>query len=97
MSSETQLQYDIKIKEPKKYRVLLLNDDYTTVDFVIDILMNIFKKSYADAERIMVSVHQKGSGVCGVYTKEIAQTKVLHVSNRAKDSGFPLKAIMEEE
>ncbi len=96
-------QNDIELEEhldldfPKKYKVYLLNDDYTTMEFVIDILMGIFHKSYAEAERIMLEIHKKERGLCGVYTYEIAETKIAQVHKRARDNGFPLKAYMEEE
>jgi ATP-dependent Clp protease adaptor protein ClpS len=99
MATNTDLElYDeVKIKHPKKYKVFLLNDDYTSMDFVVDILMSIFHKSYTQAEQIMLDIHKKDSGLCGIYTHEIAETKVLQVHKKAKDNGFPLKAIMEEE
>jgi ATP-dependent Clp protease adaptor protein ClpS len=79
------------------YKVYLLNDDYTSMDFVIDVLMTIFHKSYHDAERIMLEIHQKERGLCGVYSFEIAETKVMQVSKLAREQGFPLKCTMEEE
>jgi len=82
--------------EPKQYLVYLLNDDYTSMDFVIDVLMNIFHKSYQEAEKVMLDVHKKDRGVCGVYTYEVAETKVMQVSKLAREQGFPLKATMEE-
>ncbi len=82
--------------EPKQYLVLLLNDDYTSMDFVIDVLMNIFHKNYQEAEQIMLDVHKKDRGVCGVYTYEVAETKVMQVGKLAREQGFPLKATMEE-
>ena len=94
---EHELEQDIKIKYPKRYKVLILNDDYTSMDFVTDILMSVFHKSYAEAEAVMLDVHKKNKVICGVYTHEIAETKVLVVHRRAKESGFPLKCIMEEE
>lgn len=92
-----ELTDEVMIKYPKKYKVYLLNDDYTSMDFVIDILMSIFHKSYEEAEKIMLDIHKKERGLCGVYTYEIAETKVMQVTRKAKDSGFPLKATMEEE
>jgi len=94
---EHELAHDIQIKHPKRYKVLILNDDYTSMEFVIDILMNVFHKTYEQAENIMLDVHKKNKGICGVYTHEIAETKVLIVHKKAKDSGFPLKCTMEEE
>jgi ATP-dependent Clp protease adaptor protein ClpS len=86
-----------KTKEPEQYKVLLLNDDYTTMDFVVDILESIFNKQPAEAFRIMMQVHTQGKGLCGVYPLEIAETKVATVEERARDNGFPLKAVMEKE
>lgn len=94
---EFELEEEVMIKHPKKYKVFILNDDYTSMDFVVDILMSVFHKSYEQAENIMLEVHKKDRGLCGVYTHEIAETKVMQVVKKAKDSGFPLKATMEEE
>jgi len=94
---DLELIEETKIKYPKKYKVLLLNDDYTSMEFVIEILMGIFHKSYQEAELIMLEVHKQEKGICGVYTNEIAETKVMQVHKKARDSGFPLRAEMEEE
>ncbi len=94
---DVELEEVLELDHPKKYKVYLLNDDYTTMDFVVDILMRIFHKSYEEAERIMLEIHKKDKGLCGVYTYEIAETKVAQVHKRARDNGFPLKAYMEEE
>ncbi|MBN1969961.1 MAG: ATP-dependent Clp protease adaptor ClpS [Candidatus Delongbacteria bacterium] len=83
------------IYEPEEYKVLLLNDDYTTMEFVIQILMELFHKSIEEANAIMMSVHKNGSGICGIYVKEIAETKVMQVKSLAKTNGFPLRATME--
>ena len=93
---ETISREDTKIKEPKLYRVMLLNDDYTTMDFVVSVLEGIFRKSPAEATQIMLHVHQRGKGVCGVFAREIAETKVALVHQRARAAGFPLKCVMEE-
>ena len=87
----------IEIKEPRMYKVLLLNDDYSSMEFVIKVLMQIFHHSFEKATEIMLSVHEQGNGLCGVYTYEIAETKVAHVRKMAKEEKFPLRAIMEEE
>jgi len=87
---------DIALGHPKQYNVFLLNDDYTSMDFVVDVLMKIFRRNFHDAHRIMIEVHQKGRGLCGVYPYEIAETKVQQVSSTARENGFPLKAMMEE-
>lgn len=94
---EFELQVETKIAFPKKFKVYLLNDDYTSMDFVVDVLMSIFHRNYEEAEKIMLDIHKKERGLCGVYTHEIAETKVMQVIKKAKDSGFPLKATMEEE
>ncbi len=90
------LEDSLELREPKKYQVYLLNDDYTSMDFVIDILMGVFRKTYSDAHKIMLQVHQNGRGLCGIYSYEIAETKIHQVSSLARESGFPLKAVMEE-
>ena len=85
-----------KTKRPKLYRVILHNDDYTTMEFVIEVLETIFLKSPAEAFRIMMSVHTRGHGVCGAYSYEVAETKVGQVHDRAREQGYPLRASMEE-
>lgn len=86
-----------EFKEPPMYKVLLHNDDYTTMDFVVRILEEIFHKSPAEAVGIMLKVHHEGIGLCGYYPGEIAETKVNAVHIRAKEAMFPLKASMENE
>lgn len=95
--TDFELQDEVLIKHPSKYKVFVLNDDYTSMDFVIDILITIFHKSYEEAENVMLEIHKKDRGLCGVYTHEIAETKVMQVIKKAQESGFPLKATMEEE
>jgi len=85
-----------ELKEPRRFRVLLHNDDYTSMDFVVAVLIDIFRKSREQAMSIMLSVHEKGIGVCGVYTAEVAETKVAMVHARARAEGFPLRCSMEE-
>ncbi|HMK61339.1 MAG TPA: ATP-dependent Clp protease adapter ClpS [Dissulfurispiraceae bacterium] len=103
MSDGTKLGEDIRVRsrhetrEPSLYRVILLNDDYTTMEFVIHVLETIFSKPAAEAVQIMLSVHKKGSGICGVYTREIAETKLSAVHGTARKNGYPLKCIMEKE
>jgi ATP-dependent Clp protease adaptor protein ClpS len=84
-------------KRPELFKVLLLNDDYTTMDFVVEVLESIFNKQPAEAFRIMMMVHTQGKGLCGVYPHEIAETKVEAVISSAREHGFPLKAAMEPE
>jgi ATP-dependent Clp protease adaptor protein ClpS len=86
-----------KTQKPSLYRVLLLNDDYTPMDFVVHILESVFHKSTVEATQIMLNVHRKGSGLAGVYTREIAETKVHTVQELARKNTLPLKCIMEEE
>lgn len=90
-------QTDQRTQEPTRYKVLLLNDDYTTMDFVVEILESIFHKSPAESFRIMMQVHTQGRGLCGVYTFEVAETKVAAVHDLARAHGFPLRACLEEE
>lgn len=84
-------------KEPDLYRVILLNDDYTTMEFVIYVLETVFHKPPAEATRIMLNVHKKGAGLCGVYTREIAETKATQVHEMAAENQFPLKCTLERE
>lgn len=84
-------------KKPELYKVLLLNDDYTTMDFVVEVLRRVFHKSEEEATRIMLNVHHQGVGVCGSYPMEIAETKVDQVDSLARERGFPLKCTMERE
>ncbi|QTA81567.1 ATP-dependent Clp protease adapter protein [Desulfonema limicola] len=85
------------IKEPSMYKVFLHNDDYTTMEFVVEILIFVFNKSAENATQIMLNVHRQGIGLCGVYTYEVAETKVNTVTSLAKEHGFPLKCTMEVE
>ena len=86
-----------KTKKPSMYRVLLLNDDYTPMEFVVHILERFFNKSRAAATEIMLHVHHRGVGVCGVYTYEIAETKVSQVIDFARRHQHPLQCTMEKE
>lgn len=87
----------IKLSEPKMYKVILLNDDETTMDFVIEILMNIFHQNFKKASEIMLEIHHNGSGICGIYTQEIALSKQKQVIDAAKLANFPLQTKVEEE
>ena len=93
----TILKEKIDIKEPAQYRVLLHNDDYTSMEFVIDILKGIFRMNESKAHRVMMNVHKQGIGICGVYTYDIALTKVEQVHSLARSQGFPLRASLEDE
>jgi len=85
-----------RFEEPPQYYVLLLNDDYTTFDFVVQVLVGIFKKSIEEAVQITSDVHHKGKGICGLYDKQIAETKVAMVEEVSQSAGYPLKCVMEE-
>ena len=87
---------DDQVREPEQFKVILLNDHYTTMDFVVEILMEIFHKSIEDASRIMLDVHKKGKGLVGIYTWDIAITKTEQVHFAAKENNFPLKCIVEK-
>lgn len=84
-------------KKPELFKVLLLNDDYTTMEFVVEVLENVFNKAPAEAYRIMMAVHTQGQGLCGLYPYEVAETKVATVVELARSNGFPLRAAMEPE
>ena len=94
-------QYEVEdefdLKEPKKYKVFLLNDDFSTMDFVIEVLVKIFRKRLDESEKLMLEIHKKGKALCGIYISEIAFTKVAQVKTMARKAEFPLKAIAEEE
>ncbi len=100
--SETRTEFGIEtfaeeeLEEPKRYKVLLHNDDYTTMDFVILVLKKVFHKNEEEATQIMMKVHKEGVGICGIYTAEVAETKVHLVRNMAQKQGYPLKCTMEE-
>ena len=86
-----------RVKQPPMFKVLLLNDDYTPMDFVVYILERFFNKAPEEATRIMLHVHQKGVGICGVYTYEVAETKVAQVTSFARQHEHPLQCTMEKE
>lgn len=85
-----------RVQEPKRYRVIMHNDDFTTMEFVVEILMDIFRKSAAEAEQLMLFVHQNGKAIVGVYPYDIAKTKIAQTLARARDAGFPFRVTMEE-
>jgi ATP-dependent Clp protease adaptor protein ClpS len=84
-------------KEPSMWKVFLLNDDYTPMEFVVQLLEVVFDKSPAEAYRVMMQVHVEGQGLCGVYPFDIAETRVAKTEELAQSAGYPLKAVMEEE
>ncbi len=85
-----------EVRTPPMYRVLLMNDDFTPMDFVVHILQKFFSKQIEEATKIMLEVHHKGAGTCGVFSHEIAETKVHLVNTYAKQNRFPLKCTMEK-
>jgi ATP-dependent Clp protease adaptor protein ClpS len=94
--TEEQTDTETDLKEPSMYKVLLHNDDYTTMEFVVEVLMFVFNKPPEIATGIMMNVHRQGIGVCGVYTHDVAETKVNTVHALASERGFPLRCSMEE-
>jgi len=94
---EEEVEIELVLDSPQMYRVILHNDDYTSMEFVVMILTNIFHKSHSEAEELMIAIHKKGSAICGVYTYEIAQTKAEQVKKLAKQNEFPLLATIEED
>ncbi|PIE68682.1 MAG: ATP-dependent Clp protease adaptor ClpS [Deltaproteobacteria bacterium] len=84
------------LDEPRRFKVLMHNDDYTTMDFVVEVLRRIFHKNEAEAHLIMMNIHKKGVGLCGIYTAEIAETKVSLVHASAQSKGYPLACTLEE-
>ena len=94
--SKTLTRKQEKLEEPRDYSVILLNDDYTTRDFVVEILKMVFHKSHQEATRIMLHVHRRGRGAAGIYTWDIALTKVNQVHELAQQHEFPLRCVLEE-
>ena len=86
-----------RVEKPRKYKVLIFNDDYTTMEFVVFVLRSIFRHSPAAATRIMLHIHRSGVGVAGIYTREVAETRVDQVLTAARDEGHPLQCTMEAE
>lgn len=95
--TETEDRTGTKLERVRLFKVILHNDDYTTMDFVVRILESVFLKQPAEAYRIMMLVHTRGWGICGLYPFEIAETKVATVHDRAREQGFPLRASLEPE
>ncbi|HOM88354.1 MAG TPA: ATP-dependent Clp protease adapter ClpS [Spirochaetota bacterium] len=91
-----QIKEDVQVKKPRMYKVILHNDHYTTMDFVVEVLVTIFHKNNMEATELMLQVHRNGFGICGVYTYDIAQTKAGQVHTLARQREFPLKCTVEE-
>jgi ATP-dependent Clp protease adaptor protein ClpS len=86
----------VKIKKPKHYKVVMYNDDYTTMEFVVDVLITIFNKKLEEANKIMIDVHKRGKGIAGIYSYDIAVTKISLAMKKAEEEGFPFKLDLEE-
>ncbi len=86
-----------RVEKPKMWRALIHNDDYTTREFVVEVLMEVFRKTMPEATRVMLTVHRSGKGVAGVYTKEVAETKASQATDRAQAAGYPLLVTTEPE
>ncbi len=96
VQGETREKTRIHIREPRHYRVIMHNDDFTSMDFVVDILISIFHKNEVEAERLMLMVHESGKAAVGSYPYDIAVTKVQAAAARAKEAGFPFRMTVEE-
>ena len=92
----TLVEDEVKTKIPPRYRVIIHNDNYTTMDFVVHVLIEIFHKSHAEATFIMLTIHRNGFGACGEYSRDVAETKVAQVTKRAQEQGHPLLCTMEK-
>lgn len=88
---------EIKMKMPNKYKVIIHNDDYTSMEFVVQVLVGVFKKQVVEATKVMFDVHKKGSGIAGIYSYDLAVTKIDQTMEMCEESGFPLKLTLEEE
>ncbi len=96
MEQEHIIKTNTTLEKPNLYKVVLVDDDFTTQDFVITILKKIFHKTNNDATEIMLQTHSDGRGICGVYTRDVAETKVMQVIDSARDGNFPLKCILNK-
>lgn len=96
LQGETREKSKISIQEPKHYKVVMHNDDFTSMEFVVDILISIFHKGELEAEQLMLTVHERGRAKVGAYPYDIAMTRVCAASERAKEEGFPFRMTVEE-
>jgi ATP-dependent Clp protease adaptor protein ClpS len=94
---DEELEVELEVAQPQMFRVILHNDDYTSMDFVVEVLTGIFHKTSEEAVQIMLQIHEKKRAICGVYSFEIAQTKAEQVKQLAKKNEFPLLATIEED
>lgn len=97
LSEKTDSSLEFELREPPMYRVIMHNDHYTTMDFVVEVLQKVFQKPPQQAATLMMQIHRSGSALCGIYVYDIAATKVAKVHRMAKERGFPLRCTMEEE
>jgi ATP-dependent Clp protease adaptor protein ClpS len=95
--SEPAVQDETDVQRPRRYKVVMHNDDYTTMDFVVDVLTSVFRRSRAESMRIMLSIHHQGQGIAGVYPKQIAEQKLRTTHDKAREHGFPLRCTLEKE
>lgn len=86
-----------QLQRPPMFRIIMLNDDFTPMEFVVDILIRLFHKAPDTAAQLMLQVHQKGHAICGIYPRDIAETKLQQVDNASRDEGHPLKCVMEKD
>lgn len=96
MATQLDSQTEVLTDEPKKFIVFMLNDDYTTWDFCVRIIMSVFHKTLIEADAITHDIHTKGRGLCGIYSYEIAETKAAVVEQQARKEGFPMRCRLEE-
>ncbi len=95
LSADNAVLLKQQVREPRRYAVILHNDDYTTMEFVISVLVDVFRKNLEEARAIMLMVHEKGRGVCGIYPAEVAETKAALVHGKARAAGYPLRCTLE--
>jgi ATP-dependent Clp protease adaptor protein ClpS len=93
----TALESEVELKHPPRFRVFMHNDDYTSMEFVVQVLSTVFGKSTEEAVQIMLAIHKKGIGLCGVFPAQVAESKIVEVHSQARESGFPLRCSMEPE
>jgi len=96
-AGDVAIETDHEVAHPRMYRVLMHNDDYTTMEFVVSVLQDVFRKPHEEAVRIMLAIHKGGVGECGVFTAQVAETKVAAVHGRAAAKGYPLRCSIEPE
>ncbi len=95
--SDVSVKEKIKIQLPKQYKVIILNDDYTPFDFVVEVIMKVFSKNEREALQIMQHAHRNGKAMCGIFSKEVANLKVILIKELAESEDFPLQAVTEED